>query len=49
MADKTIDLLTNDKKREKMGNAARSRVLKRFTADKIIPQYESYYRKLLLS
>ncbi|MBI4174533.1 MAG: N-acetyl-alpha-D-glucosaminyl L-malate synthase BshA [Candidatus Aenigmarchaeota archaeon] len=48
MADKTIDLLTNDKKREKMGNAARSRVLKKFTADKIIPQYESYYKKLLL-
>ena len=49
MADKTIDLLTNDKKREKMGNAARSSVLKKFTADKIMPQYESYYKKLLLS
>lgn len=49
MADKTIDLLTNDKKREKMGKDARSKVMKNFTADKIIPQYESYYKKLLLS
>jgi len=49
MADRAIDLLTNDKKREKMGNAGRSKVLKNFTAEKIIPEYESYYRKLLLT
>ena len=49
MADKITDLLNNDKKREKMGKAARNRVVKNFTAEKIIPQYESYYRKLLIS
>ena len=49
MTDKLQDLLGNDKKMEKMGRAGREKVLKSFTADKIIPQYESYYRKIMLS
>ena len=48
LADRAVEILGDERKGEKMGNAARSRVLKKFTADKIMPQYESYYKRLLL-
>ncbi len=48
IADKIIGLLSDDKMRWKFGKAARARVMKKFTAEKIVPQYESYYRELML-
>jgi len=49
MVDKLHNLLSDDKKRDRMGKAGRKKVLRKFTAEKIIPQYESYYRKIMLS
>jgi glycosyltransferase involved in cell wall biosynthesis len=49
MADRSIDILTDTKKADRMGKYARRKVLREFTAQKIIPQYENFYRKILLS
>ncbi len=48
VADKSIEILTNDRLWLDMGKAGRKRVMKDFTANKIIPQYESFYRKVAI-
>ena len=47
MAEYTIELLQNKNKYRIFSKNARDRSLTLFTADKIIPQYESYYEKIL--
>lgn len=47
MARYTLDLLTNDKKYKMFSDKARKRAHDKFRKDIIIPQYESYYEKIL--
>ncbi len=47
MAKAALELLQNDDRRAEMGHRARQRALDRFSSDKIIPQYEAYYREVL--
>ncbi len=47
MARYAIELLTNDVKREMFGKAGRRRAQEQFEAEKIVKQYEEYYRRCL--
>ena len=49
IADKTLAVLADGDLQERMGAAGRKTVMKRFTKQKIIPQYERYYRKLMMT
>jgi N-acetyl-alpha-D-glucosaminyl L-malate synthase BshA len=48
MAKYAIDLLTNDTKYNAFSEAARKRAVDEFRAEKIIDQYEQYYKQVLL-
>ena len=47
MAARALDILTAPGRRETMGRAARARAQKQFCSDKIIPQYEELYQRVL--
>lgn len=47
LADKSITILQNPPLQESMGKKAREKILKKFSPDKIVPQIESVYFKLL--
>jgi len=47
IANRAVELLTNKKKWEAMGNQAVQLVRNRFSADKIVSHYETYYEKIL--
>lgn len=47
MAKYVVQLLTNPKKYEIFSEAARSRAVEKFEINKIVPEYESYYREVL--
>lgn len=47
MAARALDILTQPGRRETMGRAARARAQSQFCSDKIIPQYEDLYRRVL--
>jgi len=47
MAMSAIDLLTDDAKRRRMGDEARRVVGERFCSEKVVPQYEAYYDRIL--
>ncbi|MBA3913126.1 MAG: N-acetyl-alpha-D-glucosaminyl L-malate synthase BshA [Acidobacteriales bacterium] len=47
MAKYAIDLLSNDARLEEMRIAARAVAQSRFCANKIIPQYEEFYRRIV--
>lgn len=47
MAKYSIDLLSNDKKYQLFSKAARDRAVNSFDIEKILPQYEDYYKKVL--
>jgi len=47
MAARSLEILTSPERREQMGKAARARALKQFCTTKIIPQYESLYKRVL--
>lgn len=47
MAERAIDLLQNDAKREKMGKAARQKAVEKFSPERIVNQYESVYQRVL--
>lgn len=47
MARYTIDLLTNEAKHQMLAKASRKRAVEHFAMDKIIGQYEGYYKELL--
>jgi L-malate glycosyltransferase len=49
MADRSIEILSDDTLRMEMGKRARKRAREQFCSSKIIPMYESYYRKVLAS
>jgi N-acetyl-alpha-D-glucosaminyl L-malate synthase BshA len=47
MARHAIDLLNDDSRLKAMGKACRESARDRFSASKIIPQYEDFYRRVL--
>lgn len=47
LAEKILELNADMKLRLRMGEAARRTVLERFTADKVVPQYEEIYRRVV--
>lgn len=47
MARYCIDLLSNDTKRKRFSEAARSRAVNAFNENKIVREYEQYYNKIL--
>jgi L-malate glycosyltransferase len=47
MAARSLDILTDPDRREKMGRAARLRAQSDFCSDKIIPLYEKLYERVL--
>jgi len=49
MAKYTIDLLTNEKKYSIFSDNARATAVEKFSTEKIVPHYESYYEKVLNS
>lgn len=49
MAKYAIDLLTNEKKYRQFSANARERAVTMFNKERIIPQYEEYYKKVLNS
>jgi glycosyltransferase involved in cell wall biosynthesis len=47
MAERAYDLLTNDAKRQAMGEAARAKAVNNFSPEKIISDYERLYQRVL--
>jgi len=47
MAKYVIDLLTNEKKYRIFSQNARERAVKKFDINKVVPNYEDYYKKVL--
>ena len=47
MGQRSLEILANDEKRREMGRRARHTAITRFSATKIIPQYEQYYQRVL--
>ena len=47
MAADAVRLLTDEKLRRKMGQAARESATSRYNTDKIIPQYIEFYERIL--
>jgi glycosyltransferase involved in cell wall biosynthesis len=47
MAKYTIDLLTNEKKYRLFSQNARERAINNFDINKVVPEYENYYNKVL--
>lgn len=47
MAERSIALLTDAAERSRIGRAAAAQVHAHFCEDRIVPQYESYYREVL--
>ena len=49
MAARALSILTSPQRREQMGKASRARALSQFCTNKIIPQYENLYKRVLES
>jgi len=47
MASHAIAVLENPELRRRMGQAARRRAFQEFPADKMVPQYEAVYERVL--
>ncbi|HWJ04069.1 MAG TPA: N-acetyl-alpha-D-glucosaminyl L-malate synthase BshA [Verrucomicrobiae bacterium] len=47
MAEKAIEILSNDSLQKQMAAAARRLALEKFHVDKVIPQYEKFYQKII--
>jgi N-acetyl-alpha-D-glucosaminyl L-malate synthase BshA len=47
MAERTLEIVSDEPRRREMGRRARETARSRFCASKIIPEYEAYYRKVL--
>ena len=47
MAERAIELLRDDPRREAMGRAASEDVRARFSADAVVPRYEAFYEEVL--
>jgi L-malate glycosyltransferase len=47
MAERSIDLLTNDRLRARIGGAAAALARERFRADVVVPRYEACYEEVL--
>jgi len=47
MAEAADRLLNNDSERERLGNRGREIAVSRFPTEKIIPQYEQLYRRVM--
>lgn len=49
MVQLSLEILMDEKKRKEMGERGRRRAVEFFDVDKIVPQYEAYYEKILAS
>jgi N-acetyl-alpha-D-glucosaminyl L-malate synthase BshA len=47
MADCAIELISHDRKRREMGERGRAWAVERFNTDRIIPQYEKLYERII--
>jgi N-acetyl-alpha-D-glucosaminyl L-malate synthase BshA len=47
MAERAIQILSDEATRQKMGKAGRERAIKEFAPERIVPQYEQVYLKVL--
>jgi len=47
MAERGIDLLTDEARRARMTAVASARISERYCADRVVPQYEAYYSDVL--
>jgi N-acetyl-alpha-D-glucosaminyl L-malate synthase BshA len=47
MAERALQILSDESRRKEMGKAGRETARQRFCASKIIPQYEKYYEKVV--
>lgn len=47
MAERALQILSDEKERREMGKRGRESARARFCADEIVCQYESYYKKIL--
>jgi L-malate glycosyltransferase len=47
MAERALDVLSDETRRREMGKRGRESARRRFCSSKIIPQYEAYYRRIL--
>jgi glycosyltransferase involved in cell wall biosynthesis len=47
MSEASLRILSNDVERERLGRRGREIAVSRFTTDRIIPQYEELYRKVI--
>ena len=49
MARRALDVLANEDRRIAMGKAAREKAVKQFSPERIVPQYEAVYRRVVES
>jgi glycosyltransferase involved in cell wall biosynthesis len=47
MAARAIEILTDEERRSKMGQAGRRRAAALFSADRVVSQYERLYERVL--
>jgi N-acetyl-alpha-D-glucosaminyl L-malate synthase BshA len=47
MAERAYDLLSNDKRRTAMGEAARKKAVEQFSPERIVSQYEAVYQRVM--
>ncbi len=47
LANCSLEILQNPELQEELGSNARAKVLKTYTPDKIVPQYEDLYKEIL--
>jgi glycosyltransferase involved in cell wall biosynthesis len=47
MAERALEVLSDETRRREMGKRGRESARRRFCTSKIIPQYEAYYRRIL--
>jgi hypothetical protein len=48
MAEQALSLLGDAKLHERLAAAARRKVEQKFGADRVVPQYEAFYREVLV-
>jgi glycosyltransferase involved in cell wall biosynthesis len=47
MAGRALDILAHEDRRKAMGQAARQKAVTAFSLERIVPQYEAVYRRVL--
>ena len=47
MAESAVELLSDSERWSRVSRAARESAIERYSSDRIVPQYESYYEEVL--